>query len=176
MRTRATAHFLILSLGLGLAGCVGNSEQSQVLDRREKEIAATGSLFGNEGLTLFGGSRERELGGPAGVAVNVFLWRAALDTISFMPLTQVDPFGGVILTDWHANADDSNTRYKLNIFIIGRFLRADALRVSIFKQNRADANADWLAVTADDVTARKLEDAILTRARQLRLAEKESPQ
>ena len=101
------------------------------------------------------------------IGVNSFLWRASLDTISFMPLGSADPFGGVIITDWYSANEAPNERFKLNIYILGRALRADGVRVAVFRQVLS-AQGGWRDVTIEDETATKIEDSILTRARQLR--------
>ncbi len=100
------------------------------------------------------------------IGVNSFLWRGALDTVSFMPLVSADPFGGVIITDWYAPPEAPQERFKLNIYILGRELRADAIRVAVFKQKMADGQ--WQDTTAEQATATDLEDTILTRAEHLR--------
>ena len=102
------------------------------------------------------------------MGVNSYLWRASLETLNFMPLSQVDPFGGVIVTDWYASAEAPNERFKANVYILDTNLRADALKTSIFKQTRAGGGWQDAAVDAD--TARQIENAILTRARQLYIA------
>ncbi len=102
------------------------------------------------------------------IGVNSFLWRATLETLNFMPLDQVDPFGGVIVTDWYASAEAPQERFKANVFILDTNLRADALKASIFKQTRTASGWDDAAIDAD--TARQIENAILTRARQLYIA------
>lgn len=104
---------------------------------------------------------------PAGtVTVNAFLWRAALDTVTFMPLVQADPYGGVILTDWYSPPATPSERFKINLYILDAALRADGVRATIFRQELK--NGVWIdaAVTAE--TGTQLEDTILTRARQLR--------
>lgn len=102
------------------------------------------------------------------MGVNELLWRASLETLSFMPLAEVDPFGGVIVTDWYANPQVPNERFKANVYILDTNLRADALKVSIFKQERS-ANG-WNDASVDADTARSIENSILTRARQLYIA------
>ena len=122
------------------------------------------TIFGEGGLMFFGDDQET----PGGdIGVNSFLWRASLDTISFMPVNSADPFGGVIITDWHANAEAPSERFKLNVYILGRTLRADGIRVAVFRQvlNRA---GQWQDAGVPEETKVKIEDAILTRARQLR--------
>ena len=120
--------------------------------------------------TLFGGggSGQNNNGAP-GVGVNSFLWRASLDTVSFMPLVSADPFGGVIITDWYSPPDTADERFKVNVFILGRDLRADGVRASVFHQKK-DATAQWVEAAVDANTATDLENAILTRARQIRLS------
>jgi hypothetical protein len=124
------------------------------------------TIFGAGGIDLFGGKKREEEGG-GGIGVNSFLWRASLDTLSFMPITSADALGGVILTDWHSFAESPNERFKLNVYILGRALRADGVRVSSFRQMR-DASGNWRDAGVPKETAAKIEDAILTRARQLR--------
>ena len=106
--------------------------------------------------------------GKMTLGVNSYLWRAALDTLSFMPLASADPFGGVILSDWYVAPNAPNERLKVTIYISDRNLRADGLKVVVFRQTRNGASWSDAAPTPD--TAHKLEDAILTRARELRLA------
>ena len=108
-------------------------------------------------------------GGIAGVAVNSYLWHASLDTMSFMPIASADPFGGTIITDWYSPHGAPNERFKVNIFILNRELRADGVRVTVFRQVR-DANGQWTDAPVDPKTDRDLENSILTRARQIRLS------
>lgn len=122
-------------------------------------------LFGNKKSE--GGDDSRPSAG-AKIGVNSYLWRASLDTVSFMPLISVDPFGGVIITDWYSNPNATNERFKMTVYVLSTELRADAIKVNLFRQVRG--NAGWADSPADAVTASKLEDAILTRARELRLA------
>ena len=120
--------------------------------------------------SLFGvGGGDKNGGGSAGVGVNSFLWRASLDTVSFMPLSSADPFGGVIITDWYSPPDTPDERFKVNVFILGRDLRADGVRASVFHQKK-DTAGQWGEAPVDANTATDLENAILTRARQIRLS------
>ena len=128
---------------------------------RSNEI---GSLFGGDGLG-FGGNRGT--GGGGGIGVNALLWQATLDTIAFMPLVQADPFGGVILTDWYSSDNAPSERLKLNVFIIGQELRADSVRVSMFRQRRTGTD-NWEDVAVQPQSPIGIENAILTRARLLR--------
>lgn len=128
------------------------------------------SVFGGEGLQLFGNSDQNPgQAGGSGIGVNSFLWRASLDTISFMPLASADPFGGVIITDWYSPPETKAERLKLNVFILGRDLRADGIRASVFRQVQNGSGA-WVDADVRTETAADLENAILTRARQLRIA------
>ncbi|WP_374439985.1 DUF3576 domain-containing protein [Stella sp.] len=123
------------------------------------------------GLWLFGSTRRAEPGsegGGGGIGVNTFLWRASLDTLSFMPMAQADPFGGVIITDWYSAPQAPDERMKVNVFILDRTLRADGVRVAVFRQRR-DGLGNWVDAPVDPKTGPDLEDAILTRARQMRL-------
>lgn len=127
------------------------------------------SAFGQSGLDLLnlGGDEDGGGGGGGGIGVNAFLWRASLDTIAFMPLASADPFGGVIITDWYSPPESPDERFKVNLFILDQRLRADGLRASVFRQRRGAQ--DWQDVSAGPDTATELENAILTRARQLRI-------
>lgn len=126
------------------------------------------SILGDGGLSIFGGnSKNNASNGDNGVSVNGYLWRAALDTVSFMPLASADPFGGTIITDWYQDPSIPNERTKLNVFILGRELKADAISVKVFRQTGSGNNWKEAAVAPD--TGRKMEDAILTRAREMRI-------
>lgn len=100
------------------------------------------------------------------IGVNAYLWRAALDTISFMPLVQTDSNGGVIVTDWYANPNSPNERMKLTVSVLDQDLRADALRVAGSRQ--VNQNGQWVDAPVQAATVQKLEEIILTKARDLR--------
>ena len=123
-----------------------------------------GSLFGPGGL--FGSKAEKRDDTGTGVAVNAYLWRASLDTINFIPLVSADPFGGVIITDWYANPGNPGERMKVTVSILDRDLRADALRVAASRQ--VAQGAAWVDAPVQAATVQKLEEIILTRARDLR--------
>jgi hypothetical protein len=124
-----------------------------------------GGLFGPGGLQLLGGGDDAP---DSGIGVNSYLWRAALDTVAFMPVTSADPFGGVIITDWYTPPDAPGERFKLNVYVLDRTLRADGIRVAVFRQERQDG--EWVDAEVAAGTASRLEEAILTRAREFRLA------
>lgn len=100
------------------------------------------------------------------IGVNAYLWRAALDTVSFAPLLQADSAGGVIVTDWYANPANPGERVKLTVTILDQDLRADALRVAASRQ--VNENGNWVEAPVQAATVQKLEDIILTKARDLR--------
>lgn len=127
------------------------------------------TVFGPEGLFNKKGDGG---GGGGGIGVNAFLWRASLDTIGFMPVASADAFGGTIITDWYQLPESPNERFKINIFILDRALRADGVKASVFKQVR-DATGQWVDARVEAKMTADLENSILTRARQLRVASTE---
>jgi hypothetical protein len=180
---------LVLTTGLFVSGCgsmgdifgdrnAPEVEESSALTHPEDDDFDVGRIhragigrdddgfYSSGGSGLLFGEGEASKGGVIGV--NSYLWRASLDTISFMPIKSADAFGGVILTDWHSPSESPNERFKLNVYILDRALRADGIRVSAFRQF-LDRNSQWRDAKLTKKTSRKIEDAILTRARQLRL-------
>lgn len=126
------------------------------------------SVFGKDGLSLFGGKKDQN-DGSNGIGVNSYLWRASLDTVSFMPLASADPFGGVIITDWYTAPEKPDERFKVNVFILDKQLKSSGIKVKVFRQNLKGGK--WVDSTVADNTAAKMEEAILTRAREIRVAE-----
>jgi len=102
------------------------------------------------------------------IGVNAYLWRAALDTLSFAPLAQTDSNGGVLVTEWYSNPQNPAERAKVTVAILDRDLRADALRVTAARQ--VQQNGQWVDAPVTAATVQRLEDIILTRARDLRRA------
>ena len=154
-----------------LSACTGTKVENtypQAPDdvRRERN----GKLTGEGGLFQLGGKKSSANAGPS-IGVNGFLWRATLDTLSFMPLQSADPFGGVIITDWYEDPTAPNERFKLNVVILDSSLRADGVKLSVFKQV-FDKKTGWRDAEVNTKLARELEDKILTRARQLRINQK----
>jgi hypothetical protein len=119
------------------------------------------------GFLGFGGGDNKK-DENAEIGVNGLLWRAALDTVNFMPLALTDSFGGVIITDWYADPKTPNERFKMQIYILDTRLRADGIKVNVFKQ--VQGAGGWTDAVVDEDTAPQIENAILTRARELRLA------
>ncbi|HCO99863.1 MAG: hypothetical protein CL573_01495 [Alphaproteobacteria bacterium] len=153
---------------LGLTACEGikldRAETGGYLDEERKKA---GKLFGDINLLDFGGGDKDNAN--SGIGVNGHLWRASLDTLSFLPLSSADPFGGVIITDWYAPPESPGERFKVTVYILGQELRSDAVRVSIFRQKRGD-RAEWLDANTGSNTSTSLENAILTRAREMRIS------
>ncbi|MBR0552999.1 DUF3576 domain-containing protein [Stakelama marina] len=135
---RLMASALLGSVALSLSACGGH-------DRPKADLAA---------------SKVTTIG------VNSYLWRASLDTLSFMPLLQTDSNGGVIVTDWYVNPNTPNERMKVTVSILDQDLRADALRVAALREVKKDGQ--WVQAPVQAATVQKLEDIILTRARDLR--------
>jgi Domain of unknown function (DUF3576) len=157
---------------LALAGCagaaVGPASPAAPNTPQERIRAEYGTIHGSDGFTFGGNPQPDTGGGGGGIGVNVYLWRAALETIDFMPLVQADPFGGVIITDWYAPPETPTERFKLTVYILDRVLRADAVKVAVFRQTN-DAG-QWADAAVDTGTKTSIEDSILTRARELRIA------
>ncbi len=124
-------------------------------------------IFGEGGINLLGGDKEQG-GGGSGIGVNSFLWRASLDTLSFMPLASADPFGGVIITEWFAPPETPDERFKVTVYILDRQLRSDGLKVAVFRQKKGEAG--WADTVVDGATHTEIENNILVRARELRIA------
>tara|TARA_B100001179_G_scaffold218904_1_gene192044 strand:+ start:1706 stop:2257 length:552 start_codon:yes stop_codon:yes gene_type:complete len=175
-----TPHFLLFSAcaSVLLAGCSGNV-QPEAKYPTGADRSATGSndiyesapsIFGSGGILGEGGILgSKKDSNSDSITVNSYLWRASLDTLSFMPISSADPFGGTILTDWYTAPETPSERIKLNVFVLGKELAASNIKVNIFKQVRSGSG--WQDAPASAETGRKLEDAILTRARQYRIAE-----
>ncbi|HSV28384.1 MAG TPA: DUF3576 domain-containing protein [Candidatus Omnitrophota bacterium] len=173
MKTKVAS---VAAVAIALTGLLSACDNSKaVYPTRDRNASAPRmdnepreTVFGPEGL--FGKNKKDQDG--VGLGVNSFLWRASLDTLAFMPIATADPFGGTIITDWYQLAESPNERFKLNVFILDRALRADGVKASVFKQVR-DATGQWVDVKVDPRMAADLENSILTRARQLRIVSTE---
>ena len=152
-----------------LAGCSGKipvSESTNAEYDTSYKDKRMGSLSGDDSLLTFGRSSSQDDSGGAGLGVNAYLWRGALETLSFMPLASADPFGGVIITDWYQPPASSGERFKATVYILGRQLRADGVRVSIFRQ--VQQGGTWVDAPVGNTTATDIENKVLSRARELR--------
>ena len=153
------------------SGTVYSSADRKELALRDAEnrLSTGGGLFSSDGIDLFGGDGKKNSGEFAGfgMPINPYLWSASLETLSFMPLSSADPFGGTIFTDWYSSGANENERCKINVFISGAELKTQNLRVAsfceIFKNNK------WVGVKTKSEDNIGLENAILNKAKKLKL-------
>lgn len=170
MNLKLAAGCLAIVLGLSACGLATGPVDSGYHNPQLDPAQNQGSLFGGDGIDLLGGnSKKAGDSSGGGIGVNSFLWRASLDTVSFMPLASADPFGGVIITDWYSPPEAPQERFKVNIFILDRQLRSDGLRAAVFHQRRGPSG-EWVDSAVEPSTQSDLENTILTRARQLRVS------
>jgi hypothetical protein len=155
------AGVLALSV-LGVSAC-GSTKGPKVFSTVTDDGAGFNPFKG-----LGGGGGPKAAASDGSIGVNGYLWRATLDTLAFMPLASADPYGGVIVTDWFVNPEKPDERFKATVYILDTRLRADGLNVNVFKQ--VNAGGTWTDTPTADQTATDIENAILTRARQLRLS------
>ena len=154
-----------------LTGCSGDlspkSEQSVPMGRSETRKRDFGNLFGEDFLTFGKPNKPGSPGMMASASVNPFIWRASLDTLSFMPLASADAVGGVIVTDWYVSPSARQERIKVTIYVTNPQLRADAVKVTIYKQ--VHKGGSWVSAPADAAAGTEMENIILSKARQLRI-------
>lgn len=172
------SRFILVAL-LALTACGDLSKENDIItpgdtaypqadiDRNRQRL---GKLSGDDGITLGGADDDDGTGGNNPLGVNSFLWRATLDTLAFLPLASPDPFGGVITTDWYEDPEAKGERFKVNALILDRNLRASSLKITAFRQTRNKAG-QWEDAPVDPSMGRKLEDTVLTRARQMRVTQ-----
>ena len=178
-----TIYFIIATLFLNLlltSGCsledaeivrAPPTEDLEIMRERERreslgdtsEETFIGNLF--KDVTGF---MDKKGSNKSGIGVNTFLWRATLDTLSFMPLVSADPFGGVIITDWHSDSESSKEKFKVVAYIIGTELRVDGIKISIFKKIK-NKGGIWVDKKSNKMLQNKVEDAILTKARKYKI-------
>ena len=164
---------IVIAAPLALAACsssrlVGNDEYGTD-NARERILREAGRNPRDAGFVVFGTDRsqgDQGTGGPGGVSVNAYLWRATLETLSFMPLASADPAGGVIITDWYSPPSAENERFKAQAYVLGRQLRSDGVRVQVFRQ--IQRGGQWIDQPASASTNSEMEDRVLARARELR--------
>ena len=154
------------------SGTVFNSGADMDLAMRDAQtrLQSGGSLFGKGGLSLgILGNKKEENKSTTSISmpVNVFLWRGALETVDFMPLSSANAIGGTIITDWYSTTDNQNERCKLNIFITGTDLNTENLKVTSFCQEFKDNI--WVNISIDKENNVKIENAILNKAKKLKL-------
>ena len=146
------------------------SNKTGALRDAQTRLSTGGGLFGNDGLNLLGNENNGGSGNgfaTIGMPINPYLWSASLETLSFIPLSSADPFGGTIFTDWYSSESNENERCKVNVFIKGAELKTQNLRVSsfceVFKNNK------WVGVGTNSQDNISLENAILNKAKKLKL-------
>jgi hypothetical protein len=170
MRTSLPLCVMLAAGALLLAGC-GAQLKPNPTDPGNPGMtgpATSGSILGDNAIVL-GTNKTGKGAGDAGsgaLGVNAYLWRGALDTLSFMPLASADPFGGVIITDWFQPPGSPDERFKATAYILGRELRSDGIRVTIFRQ--VLQNGQWVDAQVSPVTVGEIEGRVLARARELR--------
>jgi len=172
---------LALLATLPLLAACGGGPVSRIVENDEYGDYRQGGAIrqrpqgASSGITIFGVDKNREeagasggggAGGATGMNVNAYLWRATLDTLSFMPIASADPFGGTVITDWYAPPNTQNERFRAQALLMGRQLRSDGVRVQVFRQVRQGGN--WADAPVATSTGADLEDKVLARARELR--------
>ncbi len=142
------------------------------LDDAQNRLRTGGGLFGKKASNLLdlGKNKSDTNTASVGFPINPYLWKGSLETISFMPLTSADPFGGIIITDWYAEQNESDQRCKINIFIKGVELKTENLKVNSFCQKLNEKNV-WIDQKINQENNIKLENAILNKAKKIRLSQ-----
>ena len=168
-RRRLSALCLNISLAAALTACGALSVEADYPEGDKVATAESGSVFDfftfDKKDPAPQASAQQAAAPASGLSVNAVLWQASLETLSFMPLASADPIGGVIISDWYNDPAATNERVKVNLIISGLELRADALRVSLFRETLRGGK--WVATATSVAAARQLENIILTRARDL---------
>ena len=134
----------------------------------KNRLKSGGGMFGKKGIMLSGNNEDSQQVAAMGMPINPYLWRASLESISFMPLSSADPFGGIIITEWYNDEKNLNERCKVNIFIKGVELTTNNLKASIFCQNKESNN--WIDEQVSVEKNIAFENAILDKAKRLRLS------
>ena len=172
MMIKSLKFALLASLAVAISSCsyLPKPTSSETALDQQRKANDTGSFLtgkSESGIKLDDLLNPTQ-SGSAGMPVNALLWRAALDTVSVMPLDSVDTFGGTIITEWYTQPEDRTRRIKVAIFILDQELRSDAIRVEVYLQSRPEGATDWQDDGRDRELATRLEDLILTRAREIR--------
>ena len=154
-----------LTLMLSACGYIETTPYEEPKDRNSNGSIITGK---DETGILLSDILNPKSSSTGSMPVNAILWRAALDTVSVIPIDDIDTFGGTILTEWYPHPANADQRIKIAVFVIDRELRADAIRVLVYVQQNQGSN--WTDIGQDADFARRMEDLILTRAREIRSA------
>ena len=157
------AAVLFFSLAILLTGCTtGNVPKPQ------KDEGPVSIITGETGGWSLSDFMNQSSSQSTTLPVNAILWRAALDIAALLPISDVDTFGGTIVTEWYSLPENPNERIKLTIFVVGRELRSDAIRVVVNVQTRDGLQGNWGNNARDLEFSRRLEDLVLNRAREIR--------
>ena len=133
--------------------------------RERREDKTKGHLLADPLFTT--GKKKNE---TSGIGVNTYLWKASLETIAFLPKKSIDPFGGTLITEWYSFPETPHERLKIEIIVAGRALTSDGVKVSIFREKK-NTRGEWVSAPLEADTTLKFEETILTRARELKVAE-----
>ena len=152
------------------SGTIIDSAQNKEMAMADAEnrLRTGGGLFGKKGGISLGTKEGNNAVSSIGMPINPYLWKGSLETISFMPLSSADPFGGTIITDWYSDGQNTNERCKINIFIKGLELKTSNLRVNTFCQSFK--NNRWIDLPTSASQSAQLENAILNKAKRIKLA------
>src|SRR3989344_239032 len=161
IKTLSVISILILSLP-SLADKTLGKEPKNKRERREDKTK--GHLLAEPLFTTAKKKNE-----TYGIGVNTYLWKASLETVSFLPKKSTDPFGGTIITDWYSSPETPNERLKIEIMITGRALTSECVQVAIFREKK-NTRGEWISIPLDRDTLLKFEETILSRARELKVA------
>ena len=153
---------VVLATALLLAGCSGTKTEVNQAGSTTASTSTVAPEGNRRAFTTVGAAT------PGRIEVNGYLWRGALDALSFMPLQSADAYGGAIITDWYSPPETPNERFKVNALVQGTELRADGVKVTMFRQTRETPAAPWKDAEIDKNTPIDLENVILARARELR--------
>ena len=147
-----------------------DTHRELALSDAENRLISGGGLFGKKNLLSFGEREEVESSNTSsfvGLPINQYLWKASIETINFMPMSSIDPMSGTLITDWYTSESNIGERCKLNIFINGKDLKTDNLKVLSFCQKIIEGQ--WVNIESDKKTNTKLENTILNKAKKIRL-------
>ena len=160
---------IIKRSGTTFTGGTPEKERLALADA-ENRLRAKGGLLGKKGITFSNDKDEsKTTTASVGLPINPYLWKGSLETIDFMPLSSADPFAGIIITDWYTSQNAPNERCKINIFIRGYEMKTDNLKVNSFCQSLS--NGQWLDIKNNTDNDSKLENAILNKAKKIRLSQ-----
>ena len=159
---------IIKRSGTTFAGGTQEKDRLALADA-ENRLRSGGGLLGKKGLSLGDMNKPKTTTAAIGLPINPYLWKGSLETIDFMPLASADPFAGIIITDWYTSQSALNERCKINIFIKGYEMKTDNLKVNSFCQSLS--NGQWVNINNNIDNDAKLENAILNKAKKIRLSQ-----